>query len=203
MPYASVGDMRLFYAEAGAGIPVLLAHGGFSDISEWQPQGAPLSERYRVIRYDRRGCGRSQPREVPQDPDLWVEDQAQLIKELGLERPVIAGVSYGGMLLLEFLLKYSELCRAAVIVSASARGVKGRVPFPDRTAELATIDTPTLVVQGSQDGHFTPELGEELASGLPNACLAVLDGGHTINNQRIQEFNQAMLSFLDEVADAG
>jgi hypothetical protein len=30
----------------------------------------------------------------------------------------------------------------------------------------------------------------------------VLDGGHTINNQRIQEFNQAMLSFLDEFVDA-
>jgi pimeloyl-ACP methyl ester carboxylesterase len=80
MSYASVGDMCLFYDdETGAGMPVLLAHGGFSDISEWQHQVAPLSERYRVIQYDRRGCGRSQPRDVPQDPALWAEDQAQLI----------------------------------------------------------------------------------------------------------------------------
>ena len=200
MPYANINSgMRLFYDEAGTGVPVLLAHGGFSDIAEWQPQVASLSSRYRVIRYDRRGCGRSMPKEVPHSAEMWVEDQRQLIQELRLERPVIGGVSYGGMLLLTFLIKYPDLCRAAVIVSATAQGVSGRVPFPDHTAELNTITTPTLVVHGSQDTHFPPEHAERLAQGLANGRLVVLDGGHTINNQRITEFNQAMQAFLEEV----
>ena len=199
MPYANVNGMSLFYDEAGAGVPVLLAHGGFSDITEWAPQVATLASRYRVIRYDRRGCGRSTPKEVSHSAELWLEDQRLLIKELGLDRPVIGGVSYGGMLLLEFLLKYPEMCRAAVIVSATAQGVAGRVSFPDRVADLNAINTPVLVVQGGQDTHFPPEHGETLAHGLPNGRLVVLEGGHTINNQRIQEFNEAVLAFLAEV----
>ena len=199
MPHISVNDLSLFYDETGEGVPVLLAHGGFSDITEWEPQVDALASHYRVIRYDRRGCGRSTPKDVPHSAELWVEDQRQLIQELGLEQPVIEGVSYGGMLLLEFLLKYPDMCRAAIIVSATAQGVSGQVVFPDRTAELHTISTPTLVVQGSQDTHFPPARGERLAQGLANGRLVVLDGGHTINNQQVQEFNEAMLAFLTEV----
>ena len=199
MPHVSVNELSLFYSEAGSGVPVLLAHGGSSDITEWESQVDALASRYRVIRYDRRGCGRSTPKDVPHSAELWVEDQRRLIQELGLERSVIGGVSYGGMLLLEFLLKYPDMCRAAVIVSATAQGGGGQVPFPNRIAELHTISTPTLVVQGRQDSHFPPERGERLAQGLVNGRLVVLDGGHTINNERVQEFNEAMLAFLTEV----
>ena len=38
MPYVAIGEMNLYYEESGNGVPVLLAHGGFSDISEWSPQ---------------------------------------------------------------------------------------------------------------------------------------------------------------------
>ena len=199
MPHVNVNDLQLFYEEEGAGVPVLMAHGGFSDISEWQHQAAPLASRYRAIRYDRRGCGRSTPRDVEHTAEWWVEDQRELINALGLDRPVIAGVSYGGMLLIEFLIRYPDMGRAAIIVSGTARGVHGRVPFPDRTGDLGGITTPTLVVQGTQDDHFPPEHGEQIARSLTNARLVVLDGGHTINNQRIQEFNDAALAFLDEV----
>lgn len=199
MPYASANGLGLYYEERGWGTPVLLAHGGFSDISEWEPQVESLAASYRVVRYDRRGCGRSTPRGVEHAPELWVEDQRALIEVLGLGRPVIGGVSYGGMLLIEFLLRYPGLCRAAVIVSATARGVSGRVDFPDRRGALPQITTPVLVVQGNQDTHFTPDHGREIAGGLRDARYLELEGGHTINNQRSEEFNQAMLGFLAEV----
>jgi len=201
MPYLRINDIELYYEEAGNGVPILLAHGGFSDISEWEHQVSPLATNYRVIRYDRRGCGRSTPKDVENQPDLWIEDQRALIEGLKLDRPVIGGVSYGGMLLLEFLLKYPSYCRAAVIVSATARGVTGRVVFPDRRSVLNHIATPTLVVQGSQDTHFSVDHGKEIADSLPNARFAVLDGGHTINNQCVTEFNRTMLDFLLDVEE--
>ena len=200
MPHVTVNDQQIFYDEAGAGVPMLLAHGGFSDISEWAPQVEPFSSHYRVIRYDRRGCGESTPKDVPQTPELWVEDQRGLIQALALDRPIIGGVSYGGMLLIEFLLKYPELCRAAIIVSATAQGRnQGPVFFPDRRSELNGITTPSLVVQASSDHIFPPDHGEAIASALPNGRLVVLDGGHTINEQNVEQFNQAVLSFLAEV----
>ena len=66
MPYAKLDEIELYYEEAGEGYPIVLGHGGFSDITEWDPQVEALSKRFRVIRYDRRGCGRSRPRDVPQ-----------------------------------------------------------------------------------------------------------------------------------------
>ena len=203
MPFAKLNEVELYYEEAGGGYPILLGHGGFSDVTEWDPQVGALSQSYRTIRYDRRGCGRSQPKDVPQMADLWVEDMKQLMDSLGLEQAYLAGVSYGGMLLIEFLCKYPNMCRAAVIVSATARGRDGSRPgavyFPNRLESLSAINAPTLVVQATNDNTFPPEHGEEIANAMPNAELVTLEGGHTINNERPEEFNRAMLEFLARV----
>ena len=203
MPFAKLDQVELYYEEAGDGYPIVLGHGGFSDITEWDPQVEALSQRYRVIRYDRRGCGRSRPRDVPQLAELWVEDLRQFMLSLELEQAYIGGVSYGGMLLIGFLLKYQGMCKAAVIVSATARGREktspGSMYFPNRLSELSTIEVPTLVVQATDDNVFPPEHGEDMVQRMPNAELVVLEGGHTINNQRPVEFNRAMLEFLGRV----
>jgi pimeloyl-ACP methyl ester carboxylesterase len=203
MPFAKLEQVELYYEESGQGYPIVLGHGGFSDITEWDPQVEALAERYRVIRYDRRGCGRSLPRDVPQSAELWVEDQRQLMASLGLEQAILGGVSYGGMLLIEFLLKHQSTCRAAVIVSATARGREKTGPrsmdFPNRLGELSAIIVPTLVVQARGDHVFPPEHGEDMAREMPNAELVVLEGGHTINNESPVEFNRVLLEFLGRV----
>ena len=203
MPFAKLDEVELYYEEAGEGYPIVLGHGGFSDITEWDPQVEALSQHYRVIRYDRRGCGRSRPKDVPQLAELWVEDLRQFMLSLGMEQAYIGGVSYGGMLLIEFLLKYQNMCKAAVIVSATARGREktspGSMYFPNRLSELSAIEVPALVVQAMDDNVFPPEHGEDMVQRIPNAELVVMEGGHTPNNQRPVEFNRAMLEFLARV----
>ena len=200
MPFAKLKDVELYYEDTGDGYPILLGHGGFSDVTEWDPQVDALSQNYRVIRYDRRGCGRSTPVDVPQRSELWVEDMKQLMDSLGLEQSYLGGVSYGGMLLIEFLMRYQSMCRAALIVSATARGRDddrpGSVYFPRRLGELSAITVPALVVQATDDHIFPPEHGEEMAAEMPKAELVVLEGGHTINNEQPDEFNRVALEFL-------
>ena len=201
MPYAKLPEVELYYEEAGEGYPIVLGHGGFSDITEWDPQVETLAQRYRVIRYDRRGCGRSRPSDVPQLAELWVEDLRQFMASLGLDQAYLGGVSYGGMLLIEFLLRHPEMCRAALIVSATARGrektSEKSMYFPNRVEELHKIHTPALVVQATDDRAFPPEHGEEMVARMPNAELVVLEGGHTINNLNPTTFNRAMMEFLE------
>ena len=203
MPFAKLKDVELYYEDTGEGYPILLGHGGFSDVTEWDPQVDALSRQYRVVRYDRRGCGRSTPVDVPQRSELWVEDMKQLMDSLGLEQAYLGGVSYGGMLLIEFLMRYQSMCRAALIVSATARGRDGSRPgsvyFPRRLGELSAITVPALVVQATNDPVFPPEHGEEMAAEMPNAELVVLEGGHTINNEQPDEFNRVALEFLTRV----
>ena len=205
MPFASVGDLDLYFEDVGEGYPLVLCHGGFSDVSEWDPQVDALSKKCRVIRYDRRGCGRSLPKEVEQLAELWVQDLRALIKYLALEQVVIGGVSYGGMLLLEYLLEHQQSCKAAVIVSSTARGRVKAGPrsmyFPNRLSDVSDIKVPTLVVQATGDNIFPVEHGEEMVARMPLSELVVLEGGHTINNQNPLEFNRVLLEFLGRVVD--
>ena len=205
MPYAPVNGVSLYYQETGEGLPILLGHGGWSDITEWDPQVAPLASQYRVIRYDRRGCGRSTPREVEHTAEAWVEDLYQLIHYLNLESPVVGGVSWGGMLTLELLVRHPQVARAAIIVSATAGGFPGKpgynVPFPNRLEELRAVDIPVLVVHGKEDDLYPLPHGEAMVRHLPNAQLVALGGGHTVNNEAIEPFNQAMLQFLERVTE--
>jgi 3-oxoadipate enol-lactonase len=63
----------------------------------WEPQVAPLSERFRVVRYDRRGHGRSPVVDGPTTLDDLGEDLVELLDELGLERVSFCGLSLGGL----------------------------------------------------------------------------------------------------------
>ena len=51
---------RLYYETKGRGPSVVLIHGGLVDSRQWDDQMTPLSRRFRVVRYDLRGCGRSE-----------------------------------------------------------------------------------------------------------------------------------------------
>ena len=69
--------------------------------------------------------------------------------------------------------------------------------------ELTTIDVPTLVLVGSQDVLTTQGDGEEIASLIPGAELAVVRGGaHLFMVELAGTFNQTVTGFLDGLADA-
>ena len=196
MPFVEIPDMRFYYEEAGQGIPIILAHGGWSDISAFEPQVGPISERYRLIRYDRRGCGRSEPKDVPQAADLWVEDHRHLMEVISLESAIVGGVSFGGMITIELLVKHPQILKGAIIVSATANGYQGEpgydVSFPRRLEELEQVQVPALVVQGASDDIFPVSHGESIAKAIPNAEL-VVEGGHSINEEAPEAFNNAVL----------
>ena len=66
MPYITVGEnsapIELYYEDHGTGQPVVLIHGYPLDGHSWEKQSAALLDAgYRVITYDRRGFGRSEP----------------------------------------------------------------------------------------------------------------------------------------------
>ncbi len=59
MPYPDNDGTRLFWVESGAGPAVLLIHGLGYTHDKWYRTVPALSRRYRVIRFDNRGVGRS------------------------------------------------------------------------------------------------------------------------------------------------
>jgi 3-oxoadipate enol-lactonase len=80
------------------GAPVVVLASSLGTTHEmWEPQVGPLSERFRVVRYDRRGHGRSPVVDGPTTLDDLGEDLVELLDELGLERVSFCGLSLGGL----------------------------------------------------------------------------------------------------------
>lgn len=112
--------MELFVEDAGEGIPVVLLH-GLTATHRYVVMGSKTLERsgHRVIAYDARGHGRSDPADAPDAyryEDL-AADLERVLDERGIERAVLAGASMGAHTLLRFALERPE--RAAALVAVT------------------------------------------------------------------------------------
>src|SRR6202047_262542 len=70
--YVDVGGSKIWYEECGSSPPgptVVLLHDGLVHSITWDDVWGPLCSRYHVLRYDRRGYGRSEPAKTPFVPD--------------------------------------------------------------------------------------------------------------------------------------
>ena len=110
-----VDDLEIFYLEAGSGRPVLLLHGGTATSGDWGGAIERLSAGYRVIAPDTRGHGRTSNPSQRLSYARLADDTAGLIRELGLERPIIVGYSDGGQTALEFGLRHPDEASALVL----------------------------------------------------------------------------------------
>jgi pimeloyl-ACP methyl ester carboxylesterase len=82
-------------------------------------------------------------------------------------------------------------------ISAALRGMAQR---PDRSAALASISVPTLVLVGENDVITPPEESRKLAAALPNATLVVIPGaGHLAPLENVEATNEAILTFLSKL----
>ncbi len=116
---ADVGNGRIYYEMAGNGDPLVLCHAGFVDSGMWDGQWADFSRHYRVIRFDMRGYGKSDP--VP-GPISRRKDLENLLDQLGIQRAVLLGCSMGGSIVLDFALDHPERVDGLVLVSAVPSG---------------------------------------------------------------------------------
>lgn len=104
--------------------PVLIAHhggGGIGSLDEPKATFGPLADRFRVVVFDARGCGRSEGL-PPYSHEQWAADVDGLRAWLGAEQVVVAGGSYGGFIALEYAVRYPNRVRAMVLRDTSADG---------------------------------------------------------------------------------
>jgi 3-oxoadipate enol-lactonase len=134
------------------------------------------------------------------------EDLAREVEASGSAEPVV------GTMLPKLFGAATRANRAEVIArvgermkGASARGVagalRGMASRPDRTADLARIGVPALVLAGADDQLIPIDESRRMAEALPNAQLAVVpDAGHLAPLENPEASNEALLRFLDSLA---
>lgn len=118
--FHKVGGGRIFWQDDGAGAPVVLLHGFGLDRRMWDDQVASLARRYRVIRYDMRGYGRSS---MPgAEAYSHADDLDALLSGLGATPAHVVGLSNGGRTALRFALAYPAATRSLTLVDAALDG---------------------------------------------------------------------------------
>ena len=115
--------------------PVLIAHhggGGIGSLAEPKATFGPLSDRFRVVIFDARGCGHSAG-VPPYSHAQWAADVDGLREWIGADKIVVAGGSYGGFIALEYAVAYPERVQAIVLRDTSADASNLKLAFEERT----------------------------------------------------------------------
>jgi pimeloyl-ACP methyl ester carboxylesterase len=103
--------------EAASSVTFVLVHGLASNARLWDGVAVRLNERgHGAITVDLRGHGRSSKPDGPYDVPTVADDLAALVRALELDRPVIAGQSWGGNVVVELAARHPGLARGLVCV---------------------------------------------------------------------------------------
>jgi pimeloyl-ACP methyl ester carboxylesterase len=159
-----VNGLRIVYERAGAGPPLVLVHGAGDDGRVWQPQFAALASEFTVVAWDEPGAGRSD--DLPEGFALadYAHCLAALIDALGLGPAHVAGLSWGGTVVLELYRRYPEHVRTLILADTYA-GWKGSLPAAE--VRLRVEGVSAILASGERfdpPGLFAGEPPAEFAS---------------------------------------
>jgi len=275
MTLMPIRDVSLFVKVIGHGYPMALLHGGpgldHTSLLSFRSSG----EYFTLVFYDHRCNGRSVGAEASTMTwDNLTADAEALRQALGFDRWAVLGHSFGGMVALEYALRYPQSLSHLVLLDtcADSRWVQENAPaelakrgYSPSTVEaarrfyngqiapnemmssvmkftgayyhhlsplqlaheaimgfrvkarpealifghnqllpgwtvmdrLGEINIPTLVMAGRDDFLFPPEHQEELAAGIPNARLEIIErAGHNPQSEQPKEVNEIVRRFL-------
>lgn len=121
---AEVNGTKLYYEVFGTGEPIIFIHGNFGDTRHWAYQLYPFSDKFKVIRYDVRGYGKSA---VPDTAIAYrdCDDLVALMEYLKIEKAHICGLSMGSGIAIDFALAYPGKCLSLIPIGPWPNGWGG------------------------------------------------------------------------------
>ena len=142
--YAQVGGQRIYFEEAGQGIPLLCLHTAGSDGRQYRAvlNDSSITANYRVMAFDMPWHGKSSPPAGWQNQDyrlttgMYTEMIMRFARALELERPVVMGCSIGGRIVLDLALKHARELRALIGLQTGA--------YVERYYDAAWLDHPEV-----------------------------------------------------------
>ncbi|MFX1358031.1 MAG: alpha/beta fold hydrolase [Promethearchaeota archaeon] len=119
--FAEVNGIKICYEIHGKGETLILLHGFAMYKEYWIGQINPLSEHFKVIIIDNRGCGASDHLSEPYNIEDMADDVNSLMDYLEIEKAHIGGHSLGGMIAQRFAIKHPERLNKLVLLGTFAK----------------------------------------------------------------------------------
>jgi pimeloyl-ACP methyl ester carboxylesterase len=165
--FESHDGTRIAYAVAGDGpavilLPSWLTHLEFQRRSvAWQPFLSALAARYRLIRYDPRGCGLSDRATTGLSLDTWVRDLDALVSHLQLRDVSLIGVCQGGAVAIEYVARRPGRVGHLVLYGTYARGRDKRSDIPLEPEKARVMLDMMRLGWGSEDHAFATAFAQQ------------------------------------------
>jgi len=153
-------DVRLAYATSGDGPPLVKAANWLSHLDYdgespvWRHWMVELSRRFRLVRYDERGCGLSDW-EVPRFSfDAWVDDLETVVDAAGLDRFPLLGISQGAPVAIAFAVRHPDRVSRLVLLGGFAVGRRKRAATNEELDLVEARIGLTRVAWGRPDATY-------------------------------------------------
>ena len=168
--------LDIAYKRVGEGPPLVFVHGAAVDSRMWRPQVDALADDFTVVAWDEPGAGRSS--DVPADFGLadYADCLAEVIEALALGPAHVAGLSWGGTLVLELYRRHPGRV-ATLILADTYAGWKGSLPEEEVQARLAgarqMLAAPAEEFDPTLPGLFAGDPPDDFVSLLEEIAAAV------------------------------
>lgn len=116
--------ISLNFKTYGQGNPIIILHGLFGTLDNWQTIARHLSEEYLVYLVDQRNHGRS-PHTEDFDYSLLAEDLKNFMEGEGMSQATIIGHSMGGKTAMQFAVSYPEMVTSLIVVDIAPKAYEG------------------------------------------------------------------------------
>jgi 3-oxoadipate enol-lactonase len=129
--YLDVSGVKLWYEDCGSqNTPaVVLLHDGLLHSITWDGIWPSLCAKYHVVRYDRRGYGRSELTKAPFVPE---DDLLKIMRQAHMDRAFIVGNSSGGGLALDFAVAHPQMVEGLFLIGPVVHGMASSDYFDER-----------------------------------------------------------------------
>src|SRR5215831_19017644 len=171
--FLEIDGTKIYYEECGSGPAIALLHDGLLASSTWDHVWPQLCAEFHVIRYDRRGYGRS---DSPKSPFSPTSDLRAALQHTNSKSALIVGNSSGGALAIDFALENPEMVEGLFLIGPVVHAsIEGSTYFAERgqknNAPLEKGDVQSAAENWSKDRFLIADSHEAARRKFLDALL--------------------------------
>jgi 3-oxoadipate enol-lactonase len=126
MPFIDLQGLPFYFERLGSGEKLLFIGGTGADLRRPETRlFGPLPRHFELLTYDQRGLGQSAKPDIPYRMADYADDAARLMDAMGWEQAHVIGVSFGGMVAQELVLRHPAKVRKLILCCTASGGAGG------------------------------------------------------------------------------